>query len=151
MHDSRRPPYDFPPERYPIDYDRRRDRDLYDERLDARRPWDREFRHPDDDPLTRDRFLDERDAPPRREAFDYNHGGKRDDRVDRRDKRRSHEVPEKPKPKVTPIGTLLDAPGREKRPERVSCVMWFGLMWCDLIWCDPIWCGACCLMLSGLM
>ena len=124
FHESRerRLPYDFP-ERYPDDFGwrRDRDRDLFDDRLDSRRALDREFRHPDDEHFLRDRHLDERNAFQRREAFDYNHGGKSDRDVNR-DSRKPRDIPAKPKPKpkVTAIGTLLDKPGRETRPDRVK-------------------------------
>ena len=125
---ERRPPYDDYPE---PPFDRRRDRDLLrDDPLDYRRPDDRDFRRGDargpwpleDDLPPRDRYLDERELPPRREAFDYNHGGGRREVDDReRGARKPREVVEKPKPKpkVIAIGTLLDSPGREKRPDRV--------------------------------
>ena len=108
--------------------DRRRDvgLDRYDDLFPEARPRDYRHgasRHPDEAVLT------EREALLQSKSIDYKHGWREEERergrhppnrYDERDYPPEPALPPKPKSEVVAIGDLLDAPGRDTRPERVS-------------------------------
>ncbi|XP_028408960.1 uncharacterized protein LOC114531547 [Dendronephthya gigantea] len=126
LHDpayDRRPPYDLLD-----DLDRRRDvgRDRYSDPYTDARP--RDYRHRGDlDPA--DAILTGREALLQSKAIDYKHGWREDEeetrkrrlpeRYDKRDYPPEPAPPPKPKTEVVAIGNLLDAPGRDTRPDRI--------------------------------
>lgn len=119
---DRRRPYE-----HPDDFDRRRDlpRDRYDDLVLDTRP--RDYRHG----ANRDAeaVLTGREALIQSKSIDYKHGWREEERerrrhpperYDERDYPPEPAPPPKPRIEIVAIGDLLDAPGRDTRPERVS-------------------------------
>ena len=109
------------------DFDRRHDigRDRYDDLYPDARP--RDYRHgAHRDPASA--VLTGREALLQSQSIDYKHGWREEererrrhppDRYDERDYPPEPVPPPKPKAEIVAISDLLDAPGRDTRPERV--------------------------------
>ena len=126
---DRRRPYD-----HFDDLDRRHDigRDRYDDLYPDAGP--RDYRHgAHRDPV--ETVLTGREALLQSKSIDYKHGWREEERERRREGRYGRDyppepaLPPKPRSKVVAIGDLLDAPGRDTRPDRVIAKFKIASFW----------------------